>query len=565
MARMYPREWEDRNHSAAEGLIFHKLRDETPDDWIAVHSVGLASHRSKPWAEIDFVVVGPFGVLCLEVKGGRITVVDGEWATNGNPLRESPFSQAGGAAAALHRDLEAPFPALKRAVVGHGVVVPDVRFDERGSGIDAGLVYDDRDRAELIARYLDKVAEHWKAFHGRVGERFRPLSRSERAAIAAYLAPTFDLLPTLRARLSTSEAQLVELTKTQARILRGLREQDRALIRGGAGTGKTLLAVEEAERFAAAGRRVLLCCRSPTLAAYVAHHIESPLVEVRGYRELLEDLVHAGGLAHALPDADEEDLLSVFLPERACDAAIDLGRDGEYDVLIVDEAQDLLLDTALDVLDVLLDGGLGEGRWRAFIDHKQNVFSAVDRQQLDRLSSAATSQYQLVDNCRNTPQINDTTCMLSAVDPDDTLADDGPEVEIRFALDRSDDVHGVEAIVNGWRRRGVASEDIVVVGTEPDVSERIGRSWPGEGGPLVPWDTEEPDRVRLTTAADFKGLEAAAVVVVGIRELHERESLRRMYVACSRARVLLGIVIDESAREDFDLRAVEFARRRVAG
>src|SRR3712207_1206794 len=113
---MFPERWDDRNHSHAEGLVYRKLRDETPDDWVAVHSVGLTSHERKPWAEIDFVVVGPFGVLCLEVKGGRITVADGRWTTNGSPLRESPFSQVGGAAAALHSDLRPLFPSLARAV-----------------------------------------------------------------------------------------------------------------------------------------------------------------------------------------------------------------------------------------------------------------------------------------------------------------------------------------------------------------------------------------------------------------------------------------------------------------
>ena len=561
---MHPSEWEDRNHSDAEGLIFRKLRDETPDDWVAVHSVGLASHRTKPWAEIDFVVVGPFGVLCLEVKGGRITATDGRWETNGTPLKESPFSQAGGAAAALHRDLDGPFPALRRAVVGHGVVFPDVTFDERGPGIDCTLVYDDGDLTVPISKYLERIAEHWKEFHGRSGERFRPLSRRERTAIAAFLAPSFDLLPTLRARLARSEAQLIELTKTQARVLRGLRDQDRAYIRGGAGTGKTLLAVEEAERFASEGLRVLLCCRSPTLADYIAEHVQADLVDVRDYRRLLEDLVRAGDRERALPDAAEEDLLTVFLPEQAYDAAVDLGRDGEYDVLILDEAQDLMVDTALDVLDVLLGGGLSEGRWRIFLDHKQNVFSAVDRQQFERVRTATTSQYQLVDNCRNTPQINEMTCMLAAVEPDETLAGDGPDVVVRFVLDRAEDVQGVEAVVGGWLRRGVPAEDIVVAATDAEVAERVRRGWARDAARLVTFGEPAAGAVRLTTAAEFKGLESAAVVVVGIRELHERESLRRMYVACSRARVLLGIVIDEGAREDFELRAVEHARRRSA-
>ena len=44
---------------------------------------------------------------------------------------------------------------------------------------------------------------------------------------------------------------------------------------GGGGTGKTLLAVDEAERLAGDGRRVLRCCRSPNLARFLKRHLET--------------------------------------------------------------------------------------------------------------------------------------------------------------------------------------------------------------------------------------------------------------------------------------------------
>ena len=91
MATMFPPEWADVNGSAAEKHIDRKLRDKTPDDWYAIHSVGLTTHEHKSWAEIDFVVIGPFGVLCIEVKGGRVNVVDGQWVTYEAPLSESPY------------------------------------------------------------------------------------------------------------------------------------------------------------------------------------------------------------------------------------------------------------------------------------------------------------------------------------------------------------------------------------------------------------------------------------------------------------------------------------------
>ena len=79
MARMVPPIVSDATQSNAEIRLFGKIRDELSDDWIVLHSLGLAGHARKPWAEIDFVLIGPPGVFCLEVKGGRVARRDGMW------------------------------------------------------------------------------------------------------------------------------------------------------------------------------------------------------------------------------------------------------------------------------------------------------------------------------------------------------------------------------------------------------------------------------------------------------------------------------------------------------
>jgi hypothetical protein len=340
-----------------------------------------------------------------------------------------------------------------------------------------------------------------------------------------------------------------------------MRTQPRALIRGGAGTGKTLLAVDEAARFAASGARVLLCCRSANLARYIDQHIEEDLVDVVGYEELLWRLVDGAGLRTEIPDADEADVLAVFLPEVAAEGLETTNVEGSYDVLVVDEAQDLMVEGALLVFDGLLRNGLGAGTWRFFIDHKQNVFSGVDLAQFGRIDSAATTHFDLVDNCRNTPEIANMTALLSAVDRDEVLAHDGPDVEVRWAVERRDQPNVVGALVDAWRRRGVDLDGLVIVATDEAVADHLRERWPPHLPVPVPWAVTSSGAPRLTTAAEFKGLEAASVIVVGAGEISEAETLRRLYVACSRARVLLGVVLDESAREDFERRAVEFARR----
>lgn len=153
--------------------------------------------------------------------------------------------------------------------------------------------------------------------------------------------------------------------------------------------------------------------------------------------------------------------------------------------------------------------------------------------------------------------------MLSAVDADVALAAEGPDVETRFVLDGRDVVGATQLVVAAWLRRGVDADDIVIVGVGEAAAKRISRWWSTDVALLVWLHEPRAGAVRLATAADFKGLEALAVVVVGVRELHLRETLRQMYVACSRARVLLAVILDESARDDFDTRAVEYAQRRM--
>ena len=59
------------------------------------------------------------------------------------------------------------------------------------------------------------------------------------------------------------------LTEHQAVILDAIRLLNRIEVRGGAGSGKTFLAVEQARRVSAAGQRVALVCYSHGLASYL--------------------------------------------------------------------------------------------------------------------------------------------------------------------------------------------------------------------------------------------------------------------------------------------------------
>jgi hypothetical protein len=86
------------------------------------------------------------------------------------------------------------------------------------------------------------------------------------------------------------------LTQEQYHVLDGLSENDRVLVRGGAGTGKTLLAIEEARRQARGGRRVVLFCFNRQLAAFLAGTVkDETLIRARHLHVFMsEEITRAG-------------------------------------------------------------------------------------------------------------------------------------------------------------------------------------------------------------------------------------------------------------------------------
>ncbi|RLC28030.1 MAG: hypothetical protein DRH37_10030, partial [Deltaproteobacteria bacterium] len=165
--------------SSAEKRLFSRLKNELDDSYTVLHSLGVPKHNTKLVAELDFVVLSPRGILCLEVKGGRISHRAGSWTyTNRfgkrHDKRESPFDQVRSAMFALIKNLKTKFtvpsPQMD-AVIGHAVVFPDAQFTvpspewDLNRVIDCNSIY--KPMAELIDEQYDHSAAEVKRVHHR--------------------------------------------------------------------------------------------------------------------------------------------------------------------------------------------------------------------------------------------------------------------------------------------------------------------------------------------------------------------------------------------------------------
>lgn len=570
---MLPDQVAEHTTSNAEKRLFTKLREELTDEWTVLHSLGVASHPTKPWAEVDFVLIGPPGVICLEVKGGRVRREGGYWlfidgAGNVNRKREGPFDQVGSASAALYNWLKTNLEGFDSSYVGYAVATPDAPWMIEGPDLVRELVYDSERAAKGLESFIHDVADYWNlATKQRFGRTPTSLDPATRSRLADALRGDFDLRPSLRARVRNINDDLLRLTNEQYRVLDGLAESPRAVIRGGAGTGKTLLAVEEALRATAAGKSVALLCYSRRLGDYL-DRATSHQCRVAGHlHAVMADIVKRSDRVHHLPDASESALFTVFYPEETLEGLADLEKLGTIDMLIVDEAQDLMQDSYLDVFDGLLDGGLHNGSWRLFVDPVQNIFDVMHAPGARRVMDHRPADFRLTVNCRNTQQIAVQTSLLAEVELAPILRVEGDQCEVIWYRDEADMRRQLVRYLNRLLSGGIGPGDIVVLGPRRLENSSIYNDLDNLPYPILDIESQPGDTpsIAYSTIAGFKGLEADVVVLIDVQDILSDQTRSQLYVATSRARALLGVFLHESEKNDYDELARRFGERVVTG
>jgi hypothetical protein len=569
MTTMYPPAIDLSTPSKAERKLFGKIQRDLPNDWIALHSLGLSTHKRKPWAEIDFVLVGPTGIYCIEVKGGGIARTAGVWTTTNehgtSRLKESPFQQVASASSALFSFLIERLPQTRNLLAGFGVVTPDVRFRITGPDIVSEIVLDQDDLDSDFGQYISKLERYWSAqVTEKTGREIRRVDNNLIKAIVSVLRSDFDLRPTLRVQIGAVQEELIRWTERQALVFSGLQSNSRVVVRGGAGTGKTFLAIEEAKRLASQGERVLYTCFNRRLADYltpIGSH--NPNLVVRHLHGYLSDTVARAGMIGSLPDAQPSDLFQVFYPELCVEALLNK-ETAPFDALIVDEGQDLLLDSYLDVLDCCLKNGLAKGVWRVFVDPHQDIFSAMRSGARSRLERTSPALFTLSENCRNTAPIATTTALLSGFTLERVLCQEGPAVNRQSYSRKEDERHAVSKVLREWLYQGIRPEDITVISPYRLDNSCLAAGLVNVSASLVELrDTREHRSIAFCTLSGFKGLESPAIALVDIDDLESDEGTLAVYVGTTRAQALLAVFVNGSQQPTLSKRAEAFGRHLV--
>jgi hypothetical protein len=534
---MFPSSIRSRR-SGAEIRVFEALRDALDDDWTALHHVRWLQKelgKNARDGETDFLVAHPdHGMMALEVKGGEVSfdAASGEWTTRSKDKTESsikdPFDQAKDASYALAKHLRSvPGWPSRWGPIGYAACFPGGRV---GSALLPHMApvlidADDLEPGERLEHRLIEICEFWRRDTHNAGDQGV-------ARIVEALAHDVRIEHPLRLDVEEAEREILRLSDQQFRILDMLDAERRVAVAGPAGSGKTLVAAEKARRLATQGFDVLFTCFNRPLADHLRKALaDDPRIRVSGFHQLCLDLAKEAGI-ETWGKRDDPVFWDKQLPEYLGRAVDRLG--SRFDALVVDEAQDFEESWWLPLQMLFRDPD--QGVIYVFYDDNQAIYRRPGGLP-DGLVSA-----RLTENWRNTSPIFEAVMGFYEGGKVRGAGPEGPPIEMA-SVQKEQLPSELSKVLHRLIEEGdLAAKDVVVLTPHTPAHSPV----LGQVGAFKLTDDPIGKRdVHLSSIFRYKGLDAPAIVICDVDRFVEEEFTKLMYVACSRARAYLAVLLND--------------------
>lgn len=452
---------------------------------------------------------------------------------------------------------------IRSLFVARALALPDVRRDQPLS-----LADDNTPRLHSEDFHEDTLLA---AIRQIVGGQRPLLDDQDQAQVRAAINPKiviggqgqmFDTGP------QTSEEMIRVLDLAQERLAEHLGPGYR-LIRGVAGSGKTLVLTHRARHIGEnmPRWRLLVVCFNKALSQALAKELDGiQNVEVSTIDSLANRVIRAAG---RIPTTGNDDAAWDARRSQASEAAATLPASAKFDMVLVDEAQDLG-DSGLDLAWAMgkQERPADQRHFIIALDSAQNVY----RRKMNWNPPGVTARGRstiLRENYRNTKEtldfaleaiagIGQTSASQTSPDDLDTLV--MPEAALRHGkppvlLECSDLRTEAERLTEKtaeFLRNGATHDDIVIMSGSKELRITLQETLRAKRIPALDAQQERDqvvsmrDSVRVATLQLLKGLEYPHVLIGGVNDIwtkddDEETRQRLLYVAMTRATETLTV------------------------
>jgi hypothetical protein len=561
VARLIP-SFVDDHTPPGERVIFGLLANG-PDDWVALHSLDLAPWNRNLRTEVDFVVIVPDrGILCIEVKSHTRISYDGErWSPP--EIRRSPFKQAADGRFTFYRRLRDIAPQFAHVPVVHCCIFSHATFElHQNMSVPSHEFMDARDLHALdtSTAFCANLAERVECSvreDANLSSLSSPLTPAGVESLVSACVPVQKRRPGVRDEIRQREEAIEATLHVQQRPILSLTElNDRVCVSGGAGTGKTLIAMEAARRAAEKGDRVALLCFNRLVGAWMREELAergelAPNLVVGRAIQVLATMAQV-----PIPETPSpsfwETQLPLLIEDRLTDP--DFGSTASFDYMVLDEAQDILARPRLwECLGQFLRGGTERGSYLLLGDFDHQVLAGRDdmRESLNSLArSSRPARWHLSENCRNYRIVGETALRLGGISTavySDYLRPGGSShnYDIAFYESVDEQLAQLRLWLSEFKALGYHASEITILSFRQD--EYCAAKHLRESGYRLQPAWRNDVGVGFASVHAFKGMENKIVILTDVSLSGDDFHRDVFYTGMTRATECLRVLCDRSS------------------
>ncbi len=554
--------------SAGEKILYIRFKNDVGvSEMYILHSLFTNHHLKNISGELDFLIIAPNkGVFSIEVKHGGVSRKDGVWKYKNRfgaitSKTKSPFAQVDGTMNSIRKYVlkkvkhkKILHDRLSKILWGTGIAFTSMEnFVDFGTEGYSWQVLTKEGLNYPISYYIDALSKGWHEQNSNKywydGNNSRP-TKKDSQVILNILRGDFEIDYTEINKILDNESLIDEFTKEQFSLLDFVNYNDRCLVEGSAGTGKTLMAIEVFNRQIKNGKKIALFCFNKQLGDKLSKYANNinASSDNENFAGTLHSFMIQKSKASSISRVNNintyyrEHLPIEFIIEQE-----DVEETEKFDFIILDEAQDLISPYYLEVFNTVLKGGLTDGKWIFFGDFThQSIFQDDASEKLKALNEISTFTRfpSLKVNCRNTKKIAYQNALLTGtVKPDfATRTINGTPIVNKFVTNNSGKTT-IEGILKNLIKKEIPLKKITLLSPKKIENTCLSNSKYVES--LV------KEGLSFQTIQAFKGLENTIIILFGFDEITSPEAQNLLYVGISRARLTLYTIFNKNLENNY--------------